>query len=37
MILSETLTRTDVAAIVAVVVLCLASILAFIIDEGGGK
>ena len=37
MILSETLTRTDVIAIAAVVVLCVASILAFIIGEGGGK
>lgn len=34
MILSETLTITDVIAIATVVVLCVASILIFIIDKG---
>lgn len=37
MILSETLTRTDVVAITVVVVLCIASILTFIIGEGGER
>ena len=37
MILSETLTITDVIAIAVVVILCVVSILTFIIGEGGRK